>query len=127
MSRKPYSGHRVKYIITDDKQGIQMMHKTQVTIMGISIVIHYEIHDPAYVEWRIQETSEDLKNEMELLNILLRTHYTGFIESACREACFYDSYATNAATDDWTDSLRYTQGIRSGLFNPQDDDDDIPF
>lgn len=103
------------------------MNKTTVVIMGKAITIQYAVHEPAYVEWQMNAPVEGLEDEMELLNVLLRTHYSDFIESACREASFYNAYAATAAADDWMDSLRYTQGIRRGLFNPGDEEEDIPF
>lgn len=97
------------------------MNKTSVTIMGISIQIRYHIHDPAYVEWTLQRADKD-DDEMELLNVLLRVHYSDFIEAACREQAYYDSYAAAAAADDWADSLSYAKGIQN-IFK----DEDIPF
>jgi hypothetical protein len=97
------------------------MNKASVTIMGISIGIHYAIHDPAYVEWKLENSDSD-DDALELLTVLLRTHYSGFIEAACREQAYYDNYAACAVSDDWADSLSYTKGIQN-VFK----DEDIPF
>lgn len=102
------------------------MDKITVVIMGKAITIHYTMHEPAYVEWTLGTPIEGLEKEMDLLNVLLRTHYCDFIESACREAAFFNAYAATVAADDWMDSHRYTHGIRRELFNP-DDEEDCPF
>lgn len=109
-------------------EGVDLVNKADVTIMGISVRIKYAIHDPAYVEWKLEEANQESAvegwpdDEMELLNVLLRVHYSDFIEAACREQAYYDSYAASAAADDWADSLSYAKGIQ-GLFK----DEDIPF
>lgn len=104
------------------------MQSTLVVIMGLPVAIKYAIHDPAYVEWTLEgvmvDCLEDYPNdEMKLLEVLLRTHYSEFIESCCREACYYDNYASQAAVaDDWADSLRYVSAAKN-LFK----DEDVPF
>ena len=109
-----------------------MMSKTSVVIMGISIPVRYTIHDPAYVEWTIDAwelhqnpDSNYPHHEMNLLQILLRVHYSDLIESVCRETTYYNNYAAAASVaDDWADSLRYTKQGLKGLFN---EEEDIPF
>ena len=104
------------------------MKKTAVIIMGIPLNIRYNIHEPSYVEWNLDLLEKsanppDNYDEMELLNILLRTHYCNFIESACRENAFYENYAATQAADDWADSLRYVK-TATCLF---EDNEDISF
>ena len=105
------------------------MQRAVVTIMGVAIEIKFAIHDPAYVEWRIAAVGVDPTvddwpaDEMELLDVLLRTHYSPYIEAACRETCYYNNYASAAAAaDDWADALQYVKAAKN-LFK----DEDIPF
>lgn len=106
------------------------MSRVKVTIMGIPINIMYTINEPSYVEWRIEaavgiQTQSYPKDEMEMLNILLRTHYSPFIEAACREAFHFETMAQNYAADDWMDSLKYMKGVKK-IFEDYTQED-IPF
>lgn len=108
------------------------MYKTDVIIMGYSIDIYFTLHEPSYVEWEIGASrwaSEDKKAtfraEADLLNVLLRTHYSEFIESRCREADFYRSYAESQGASDWQDAAVYAGLSFKSLLS--DDDEDSPF
>lgn len=85
------------------------MIKTEVYILGYPIPISYQIHDPAYVEWKIECTTKSWETEHDLLNVLLRMHFCEYIEAAIREHAFMEQYAASQghATDDWNDAASY--------------------
>lgn len=95
--------------------------RTEVIILGRPIRVHFTIHEPAYVEWSLIPKDEGNETEMKLLDMLLRTHYCQFIESACREAAFYQAYAASAASDDWADDLAFIKYAKELLT------EDVPF
>lgn len=71
------------------------MNEIEIYLLGYPLLISYQLHDPNYVEWKLKahKTWED---EFELLNVLLRIHYSAYIEAACREHHFYEEYARSA-------------------------------
>ena len=64
------------------------MLDTIVYLMGYAIKIRYAIHHPSYVEWKLM-ASEKWVDEHDVLDLVLRYHYSNYIEAACREHSFY--------------------------------------
>jgi hypothetical protein len=104
-----------------------LTRSVQITIMGITIRVHYTIHEPSYVEWELRSAQQKMENlsekhypikEMQLLSVLLRTHYSQFIEAVIRESAFYQSYAESQGRDDYIPPLD-----AFSVFN----DEDVPF
>jgi hypothetical protein len=126
-SKKPHMSIKGNWVFLDDTVE-KAVDTTTVCIMGIMIPIKYRIHDPSYVEWSMEtaaDKDEFTVEERELLNVLLRVHYGGFIEAALREAAFYENYANSQVSDNydyWIDDyMKFATS--SKLFT----DEDIPF
>lgn len=65
------------------------MNTSTLTILGIVIQFQYTIYDPSYIEWSIH--ANDVNRNV-LLEILLRIHYTAYIEAQLREDWFRREY-----------------------------------
>jgi hypothetical protein len=60
------------------------MYTVAVKLMGMHINVRYQFHDNNYIEWRIMH-DHAYTPEMELMDCIIRVHYTAFIEGALRE------------------------------------------
>lgn len=102
------------------------MTKTEIYIMGYPVQIAYKIHHPDYVEWDLK-ASKTWEAEHDILNVLLRIHYSQFIEAAVREHAFMEQYAATAGypNDKYEDLLMDDAAYYTGpdVF----DENDPPF
>jgi hypothetical protein len=77
-----------------------MMQVSTVVLMGIPIKIRYQFHEGNYLEWRLTLAiaHQDITHpHTELLELLLRTSHSSYIEATLRELTHHQSYAEQAA------------------------------
>lgn len=78
------------------------MIETEIYILGYPVMIRYIVHDPSYVEWHLV-CNHSARDVHDLLNVLLRVHFSEFIEAACREHHFYKLYAESQGAPETED------------------------
>jgi hypothetical protein len=79
------------------------MKKIVITIMGQKIEIEYQVHSDTHIEWCLCTTDAQNGCNTQLLDMLLKIHYTPYIESIIREFAHYHSYSerVGAFPDDY--------------------------
>lgn len=64
------------------------MKEAIITILGHPLTFHYFVHDGGHIEWTV-------RNATDLLILLLRVHYTQYIEAELRKVWFEEQYYEN--------------------------------
>jgi len=65
------------------------MNEVTLTILGFPVIFRYVIYDGGYTEWHVKPSDDSL------LSMLLRTHYSAYIEAELRKAWFEREYTEN--------------------------------
>jgi hypothetical protein len=65
------------------------MNETILTIMGFPVTLRYTVYEGGYIEWHLKSPNHDITE------LLLRFHYTAFIETELRKAWFEEEYEQN--------------------------------
>ena len=72
------------------------MNDCAIIIFGIHIIVKYQVHDHGHIEWYLYTKTSQTDDHTKLLDLLLRTNYSGLVESLIREHEHYASMAEAA-------------------------------
>ena len=63
------------------------MKETTITLMGYPLTFRYTVYEGGYIEWKLKGSNWDFTD------LLLRLHYTEYINAELRKIWFEEEYA----------------------------------